>query len=90
MKVWITKYALTDGIFAVEAKMPDPGERMVAYRLRGAAFDQYAHGEGKDWHRDEASALRRAEQMRIAKIRSHQKAIKRLQELSFQPSDGHE
>jgi hypothetical protein len=43
----------------------------------------YAHGEGRQWHRTQESALARAESMRKAKIASLRKSIARLEALSF-------
>ena len=80
MKAWITKYALTEGIFVVDGDLHS--DRMLCYR-RGSDWEQYAHGEGKDWHRTEISAITRAEQMRQAKIASLRRSIQKLEGLTF-------
>lgn len=80
MKFWITKYALSDGIFTVAGDGPSsdaPG--MISYRHNG--LTQYAHRN--DWWRNEADALARAERMRLAKIESHKSSIKKLEQMSF-------
>lgn len=74
--VYATKYALTDGILHDEAEIV---EGMAVMRHRGFYF----HGEGREWHRTEEAAKARAEEMRIKKISSHQKAIKKLENLKF-------
>ena len=76
MKVWITKYALTQGIF----------EKECQYRGDGMIMDELNtcyHGEGKDWHRTKESAVKRAEEMRQKKIQSLQKKIKKLEDMKF-------
>jgi len=80
-KAWITKYALTDGIFSVEGERSSTSSNMLSYKRLGRT--EYVHGEGRDWHRSEESALKRAEAMRISKIQSHQKSIVKLQQLTF-------
>lgn len=83
MKVWITKYALSTGIIETEAREARNGADMVIYRMAGDTFDQYAHGEGKDWHRTRESAVVRANEMRAAKLNSIAKQVKKLEALTF-------
>jgi hypothetical protein len=80
MTVWITKYALSWGILCVEDAI-DVGDDM----LKCPSIDPYTyfHTEGKDWHRDEASAKVRAEEMRIAKIASLKKQLTKLEKMTF-------
>ena len=82
IRAWITKYALTIGIFVIEdAKWRrDISDEMITYRRPGA-LSESAHGN--DWHRTEEAAIARAEQMREAKIESHRKAILKLEKLTF-------
>jgi hypothetical protein len=77
--VWVTKYALTSGIEAVEADVSEDRD-MVSYGNVGYG-SQYAHG--KDWHRTPEAALARAEEMRVAKIKSLNKSIDRIKKLVF-------
>ena len=44
---------------------------------------QTAHGEGKDWHRTKESAVKRAENMRAAKIASMRKSIAKLEKMTW-------
>lgn len=81
MRAWITKYALTQGIFTVEAE-DNIREEILVVRHLGYIPDCY-HGEGREWHRTPESAMARAEQMRKAKIASLEKQIKKLQTMKF-------
>ena len=76
MKIWNSKYALTEGL--IEQDGEEVGDSMVKVgRL------QYLHGEGKEWHRTRESAAARAELMRKAKIASVRKQLARLEALRF-------
>lgn len=78
--IWVTKYALTEGILQYEVAAEDVGDKMVAIRPRKFEYcTQYYHGEGRDWHRTKDAALARAWAMQAAKIASHEKSIARLQ-----------
>ena len=81
IKAWITKYALTEGIEVVDAEVCGDGD-MISYGNVGYG-SQYAHGEGKDWHRTPESALARAEEMRKAKIASLRKSIAKMEAITF-------
>lgn len=76
MKVWITKYALTKGIIVAEAK-----DRGDAQRKMCSVGYNYFHGN--DSHTNPEHALRRAEEMRQAAIRSTEQRLKRLAKLTF-------
>lgn len=71
--VWITKYALTKGIFTAWAIIDD--------NMIKVGRHEYYHGN--DWHTDEKSAWERAEQMRHKKIHSLKKQIARLETLQI-------
>ncbi len=82
MKVWITKYALTEGIEAIDGEIAsDISENMF---VQSGRTGRIYHG--KEWHSTEESAIKRAEEMRIAKIASLKKQIARLEELEFKAS----
>lgn len=76
--VYITKYALTGGIFAVEANID---RDMISYRRDGAHFTDYAHAG--EWHRTFEEAATKAEDMRKRKIASLQKSIAKMEKLTF-------
>ena len=79
MKAYITKYALTSGIKEVEAEWSESIPSMVTW---GGWFNS-AHGEGRQWHRTKEAAVAQAEKMRLAKIVSLKKSIKKLESLNF-------
>lgn len=85
MKIWVTKYALTEGIQEMDAEDSNPEyPGMVRVRPKGeTGYHQYFHGEGGQWHRSLDAAKVKAESMRQAKIKSLQKSIKRLEQLTF-------
>lgn len=79
MKIYVTKWALTQGVIEVDAEINDDGTLVSWGRMSSA------YGEGRQWHRDAASALRRAEEMRKAKIASLKKQLARLErKVSFE------
>ena len=79
IKVFITKYALTEGITEADAELCDNYE-MIRVKKKGH-FDSYYHGE--DWHRTRESAVKRAEIMRDRAIKSAEKKIAKLKNLQF-------
>jgi hypothetical protein len=80
MKVWITKYALTTGIFEVEVRDVENG--MVAHKQQGC-YDIYYHGQGNEWHLNVESAIAKAEDMRKKKIAALKKQIAKLEKADF-------
>jgi len=81
MKAFITKYALTDGILEFEGEIA--GDGMFRYRRSAEHYEEFAHGEGKDWHITRESAVSRALEMRIAKLKSLDKQISRISAIKF-------
>ena len=73
-----TKHALTEGIKRVQMTVLDE----TAIHGSGRNIE-VLYGEGVEWHRTLRSAVRRAEEMRVAKIASLRKSIARLEELRF-------
>ena len=77
MKVWITKYALTDGIIEreaeeIEGKCIQTVERFPAFYSR------------KDWYKTREDAVKRANEMKEREINSLKKRIKKLEDLKFE------
>ena len=79
MKVWITKYALTSGIFEVDAETCT-SPSLIAVRTPG---ELTAYFHNNDWHKSKEDAIARAEAMRTKKIASIRKSIAKLEEMSF-------
>jgi len=88
MKVWVTKYALTEGILELEAQDTHPLKIGIWVRYAetsaNAGFGTYLYGEGKEWHRTREAAVKRAEEMRQAKIKSVRKQLAKLEEMRFE------
>lgn len=88
-KVFIIKYALTQGIQEAEAEVihdQTPGRRgMICIRstARACNWDQYLHGENQEYDFTREAAVRAAEEKRAKKVSSLLKQISRLQDLKF-------
>ncbi|WP_457797593.1 hypothetical protein [Methylocystis sp. S23] len=81
MRVWITKYALSSGVFEMDADHDERWPDMVSNRSNRL---QNFHGDGRDWHRTKESALVKAEEMRVAKIEALKKQIAKLENMRFE------
>lgn len=86
MKVWITKYALTQGIEEVDSEEVFSFEiegKYLSFNRKKSSLPEIYSGEGKAWHRSKESAIKRAEEMRDKKIENLQKQVAKLQILRF-------
>ena len=86
MKVWITKYALTDGIIEAQ-QIPGSacdGKEYAFFAGKNSQYitDFYIPYEELFW--DKNSAIVKAEEMRQKKIESLKKQIKNLEEMRFE------
>lgn len=80
IEVWVTKYALTEGIQRKRAALcADISPDMIAI-INGHPNECY-HGD--DWHRDEISAIQKAKKMQKAELTSLDKRRARIAALSF-------
>lgn len=77
--IYVTKYALSDGPFSVEAELSFGGT-MASYRI-GNSYTQTAHG--KDFWLTQEEALADCERRRQAKLKSIEKQKLKLQNLTF-------
>lgn len=78
VKRWITRYALTEGILELDGTLSTSG----TFRHKPeSGFDLYFHG--KDVHETRELAIARAEEMRIAKLKSLDKSIVKISKLKF-------
>jgi hypothetical protein len=57
---------------------------MITFKAEGAIFGDYAHGEGRQWHRTREAAVLIAESMRKKKIASLKQQIEKLEKLRFE------
>jgi hypothetical protein len=80
---WISKYALSQGIYSVESDKIFEGTMLCVQPKDQLGYTAHYHGEGRDWHRTKDGAIARAEQMRVAKIAALKKQIAKLESTSF-------
>ncbi|WP_313677091.1 hypothetical protein [Pantoea vagans] len=76
---YITKYALTFGIYSTKGEVHD--DTFVQKAREIGEFDQYFHGN--EWHLSKEEALAHAEEMRIRKLKSLDKQAKKISQLKF-------
>jgi len=76
--VWITKYALTTGIFEKEVEIKDDIVSVIEN------VGELYLGEGKVWHRTKESAVKHAEEMRLKKIVNMEKQLQKLKDMKFE------
>lgn len=76
MKIWISQYALSEGVIETEGETRE----ISMVRLNSG---RYVYGEGRNWHRTREGAVARAEEMRKKKISSLRKQLERLEALCF-------
>lgn len=81
MKVYISKYALTEGIQEMEASSCEAVPGMIETKING--YTSYFHKEGRDWHLTRESASTKAEKMRKVKLASLKEQIAKLEKLTF-------
>jgi hypothetical protein len=83
MKVWITKYALTKGVFEAEV-VGEYGERMIRVKdASGLNGISYYHGQDVEWCATLERARNRAAEMRDLKLQSLRKQIAKLEKMEF-------
>ena len=82
-RVWISRYALSEGVYPID--VPDDVELKNNSYLSFIERDPWrCHSYGKqDWHYTREAAVKRAEAMRDAKIKSIERQIVRLRSLQF-------
>lgn len=86
INVWITKYALTEGIYGTMATVclnVNTTGNMIAVKSTNRIVEQYFHGKGKQWTDSFEEAVKFAEKMREKKIASIRKQINKLEKLDF-------
>lgn len=80
MNYYVTSYALTSGVMILDGAQCEQKDSTLIYRGTGDGrrYDQYFHGEGKDWHRSRPSAMARVMKMIAAKRKSLEKSLAKL------------
>lgn len=85
MKVWITKYALTYGIFERETHSDHRVTSYVHVTERvEAGFACENHFGPNEWSASEEDAKARAREMQQAKIKKLEKQMDKIRKLDFQ------
>ena len=85
-KVWISKWALTEGIFMAEVDVNHSFPTMAHYTPEGSNWPVTLHSRPNrksDWHRTKEEAVKQAEENRKKKIISLEKQLKHLNNMSF-------
>ena len=77
MKVYITKYCLTQGIFEREAELRDDNMILV----KDGVYSSYYHKP--EWHDNLADASKQAESMRLKEIEALKRKMAKLEKLKF-------
>jgi len=83
MRVFITKYALTKGVYEIEAKVCESISPDMISEVKEGVCNNCFHGKGKNWHETRESAVERAKKMRDAKVAALKKQIKKLEAMEF-------
>lgn len=79
IKVWNTKWALTQGVLEVEGYDLEKGMFQVLGDGTLSHMHYYLHGEGRDWHRTEYDALDYAAKLADKKIAALKNQIKKIE-----------
>lgn len=83
MKVYITKYALTGGVFVFEGETSEFRDRVRIYGKRSPShMNESFHGD--DVHLTKPSALARCEEMRTKKVKSLKKQLGKILNMKFE------
>ncbi len=83
MKVWITKYALSIGVYEADGELRETAGKFYMVVKGDNPFHMDVFYE-KEWHYTKKLAIARAEEMRIKKLQSLNKQIKKLSALKFE------
>ena len=76
MRVWITRYALTQGLFQVDAELVTAhGVTYASCRRSGIGLFT------REWAKTEAEAVKAFEKMRSNKIKSLRRQLERLEQM---------
>lgn len=86
---WVTKYALTRGIFKVRGQVYPKRPKLFEYKPRKAACSHHllACAYGTEWHRTEEAALARGNKLRELKIAALKRQLDILENMTFTIQD---
>lgn len=86
MRIYVTKYALTNGIELYENADVNTESNMACVDSTNSSSPwsrQYFHGHGREFHFAQKDAIDAAKAMKERKIKSLQKQIEKLQKMEF-------
>lgn len=81
MTAFITKHALTRGIFEIEADIVDHAKRTIRQTVGGKGINCYY--TGREWWKTKDEAVTQARRMRDEKIKSLKNQIEKLKQMMF-------
>ena len=84
MKVWITKYALTQGIFEIEGEYWQNLEKLDMDVISPTNQPGLYFGKDKEWSLIKEEAIITSNKMRLKKIESLKKQITKLENMRFE------
>jgi hypothetical protein len=82
MPYFITRYALSRGIFEIEANIIDHHKRIINQTVDGKGINCYYHA--REWWTSKDEAVKQARKMRDRKVKSLEKQIEKLKEMEFE------
>jgi len=85
MIAWISKYALTSGIFSVEAEVCSTSPTMI-HEQKAKMMSSFYHKP--HWHNTKEEAIVQAEKMRKKKVASLEKQLNKIRKMTFGGNDG--
>jgi hypothetical protein len=88
MKVWITKYVLTQGILEADGEAATWNKDMCSIapiKSNNSEFTTYFAGffHKGEWFKTKEEAIQKAEEMRLRKIKSLENQLKKLTLMEF-------
>ena len=79
-QVWVSKYALTKGLYKVIVTQSDDMPELVREVVRN---HRVYLGEGLEWHRTKEGAITRARTLQLAQISNLEKKLDKLEKMTF-------
>lgn len=83
MKVWISVYALMQGIEEKDVEICSSISEDTVIE-NGIDCIRFYHGKGREWHLTKEDAIRKADELRNKKIDLLKRQIKKLQNMKFE------
>ncbi len=81
MKVWITKYALTQGVYTIEGQIDDQDLTVFCQDIEPDRYFTFYHKPF--WHESEEAARAHFDKLKAARIASLKKSLRKTEMLEF-------